>query len=251
MVDRLKLQNRVNQLKQQNQLNRNDMRYIAQILCRENESYTQTRSEILFDLSKFSERVMNQIKAYLDVIEHERASFEPTAAAITVDDDDDAVTDVVVPTDDNTEVTGNDNDNNSTVKLHPDIVALRTNYFLNRKARNALSKDKEFDNLLRTIKARCTTKQQTNGRDMKHHIPEFCDKEREDEGMDEADDEEEEDDDEQEGDDENEETEETEDDGEVEEDNEDEDDDDVDVDMYDLRKHIFTETSKIINTEEW
>ena len=67
METRRRVQSRINQMKRENVLTDNGMRYIVQLLCREKEKFTQTNGNILFDLANFSDKTVETIKLFLDV----------------------------------------------------------------------------------------------------------------------------------------------------------------------------------------
>jgi len=54
-------------MRRERALSEQDMGFIARLLLREKERYTETRGERLFDLGHFSDETMHKIDVYLNV----------------------------------------------------------------------------------------------------------------------------------------------------------------------------------------
>lgn len=171
---RVKLQHRINQMK--DDLNQNDMRYITQLLCRETEKYTETKNEMLFDLSNFSDETILEINEYLNITKSRISNanvvvankIETTTVETTTSNEISSVA-----ANDDVYYDGDSYDDDAICDPH--IIALREKYYAKQSKITQDGKKKtDFDNLRKIIQKRCNAaKQTTSGHNMKHHVPEF------------------------------------------------------------------------------
>jgi hypothetical protein len=199
-MERQQLKQQLNRMMHSGILTKQDREYIATILVREKEAFTQTRDGLLFDLCNYSDKTISEITRFLNVTEAYHTSEKQHDREYQSSDDDDdegsstpvssarTTTTAAVSSSSNSINNSNSNysndggsnssvedkDENNGRPIHPDIINLRRQYYQQRRL-TATTDNPLFDKILRDFRRRA--KARLNPREQRvsitNHVPEF------------------------------------------------------------------------------